>query len=100
MSLSDIVGKATNADKAGTTMPRMRADAIQILVTPEERAKVQEMAKQNFSAQRINEILWEQAVIIPIGHFAFGVWVKGRFDLSMLNPTPPPIEFNWLGFAK
>jgi hypothetical protein len=28
-------------------MPRMRADAIQILVTLEERAKVQEMAKQN-----------------------------------------------------
>ena len=28
-------------------MPRMRADAIQILVTLEERAKVQQMAVQN-----------------------------------------------------
>jgi hypothetical protein len=27
--------------------PKIRADAIQILVTPEERAKVQEMAAQN-----------------------------------------------------
>jgi hypothetical protein len=47
MSLPVLIGKATSTDNGRITMPRMRADAIQILVTLEERAKVQEMAKQN-----------------------------------------------------
>jgi hypothetical protein len=56
-----------------------------------------ELSKKNYSAQRINELLIEQAVIFPIGHFAFGVWSKSSVDVSMLNTIQPPIEFNWIG---
>jgi hypothetical protein len=51
----------------------------------------------DFSPQEINEIIWDQAVVFPIGHFAAGVWAKKQFDFSMLNTVLPPIEFQWIG---
>jgi hypothetical protein len=57
----------------------------------------EEVRKPDFSAQKINQMLWDQAIIIPLGHFASGVWAKNTLDFSLLNQVQPPIEFNWIG---
>jgi hypothetical protein len=57
----------------------------------------QELERPNFSPQLINQLLWDQAVIFPLGHFSYGVWARSEFDVSQLNTVEPPIEFQWIG---
>lgn len=57
-----------------------------------------ELKKENINPQKINEILWEQALIWPMGHFALGMWAKEDLDLSWLNPLLPPVELQWIGY--
>ncbi len=61
----------------------------------------EELKKDPLDIQRINELLWEQAVIWPITHFASGFWAKkNMFDFSMVNLVLPPTEFQWIGWKK
>jgi hypothetical protein len=61
----------------------------------------EELKKDLLDIQRINELLWEQAVIWPITHFASGFWAKkNMFDFSMVNLVLPPTEFQWIGWKK
>lgn len=65
---------------------------------PDETGEIiEELKKEKFSYQRINELLWEQAIIWPLGHFAAGFWAKSDIDFSQLNNAIPPIEFQWIG---
>lgn len=93
--LSDIEVKDPNADirfmflsKEGIRLPDVTGDIHR------------ELEKPDFSAQRINQLLWDQAVIFPLGHFSFGVWASDRYDLSLLNTVEPPIEFQWIGWKS
>ncbi|MBI4924461.1 MAG: hypothetical protein HY843_00940 [Bdellovibrio sp.] len=61
---------------------------------------LKELKKENFDPQVINELLWDQAVIWPIGHFAFGLWAKKHIDFSMLNTVLSPTDFQWIGLKQ
>lgn len=56
-----------------------------------------EISKQNFHPQIINELLWDQAVIWPVSHYATGLWCNDNVDMSMLNHNLPPTDLAWMG---
>lgn len=57
-----------------------------------------ELKKENFDVQKINELLWDQAIIWPIMQFSYGLWVKPQYDFSIVNLVLPPTELQWIGF--
>ena len=61
---------------------------------------LKELANENFDPQKINELLWDQAVIWPIGHFSMGLWAKKHIDFSMLDTVLPPTDFQWIGLKN
>jgi hypothetical protein len=70
---------------------------------PDENGKIKkEISKNDFSPQRVNELLWEQGVVFPIGHFSYGLWSRPDLnaDFSLLNTIEPPTDFQWIGFAR
>ncbi|NCN26121.1 hypothetical protein GW915_00975 [bacterium] len=61
----------------------------------------QELENESFDVQRVNELLWDQAIIWPIAHLGAGVWYKkDKYEFSQLNTSLPPIEFQWIGLKK
>ena len=57
----------------------------------------EELSNPNIDLQKINQLLWDQAIIWPLSHFSAGYWVKNEIDTSLLNTTLPPIDFAWIG---
>lgn len=57
-----------------------------------------EIANNNFSVQKVNELLWDQAIIWPLGHYATGLWARNNLDLRQLNHVLPPVELPWIGW--
>jgi hypothetical protein len=55
-----------------------------------------ELKKPQLDPQRINELIWEQAIVWPLTHFAFGVWTRPNVDLSQMNLALPPADFSWI----
>lgn len=55
------------------------------------------LSEPDFDIQKVNERLWEQAVVWPVTHFSMGVWAKDFVDVSHLNLLLPPIQFQWIG---
>ena len=51
--------------------------------------RLKELEKEKLDYQKINEILWDQAVIWPITHHSLGIWVKDSVDTSLLNLVLP-----------
>lgn len=55
------------------------------------------LAQRPLDPQEVNQLMWEQAVIWPVVHYASGLWCKhGEFDLSQVNLILPPTEFQWI----
>ncbi len=51
----------------------------------------------NFSAVKVNEMLWDQAIIWPIGHMALGIWKKeNTVSFSNYNLILPPLDLQWI----
>jgi hypothetical protein len=61
---------------------------------PDQNGSIRKYIKDdNFSVQLVNEMLWDQAIIWPIGHMALGVWIKhGTVNLSSYNLILPPLD--------
>lgn len=57
-----------------------------------------ELQKDHPDIQYVNELLWEQAVIWPITHYASGFWATNDIDFSQINLVLPPSDFQWLGW--
>lgn len=55
--------------------------------------------KSEFNVQKVNKLLWEQAVIWPLYHYSHGIWTANdsSIDLSILNPSKASIDFTWVG---
>lgn len=67
---------------------------------PDETGEIiEELNKTHMSIQRINELLWEQAIIWPLGHSTRGLWIKqdAGIDIRQYNSLNPPIDFAWIG---
>ena len=59
----------------------------------------EELNNAEFNPQKINQLIWEQAIVWPINHFAFGLWARrDTFDFSEINLVLPPTDFQWLGY--
>ncbi len=55
------------------------------------------LSKLELDPQEINQLIWNQAVVWPVVHYASGFWSrKGRFDFSSVNLVLPPTEFQWI----
>lgn len=57
-----------------------------------------ELKKDKIDIQKINRLLWEQAIIWPIRHTSSGFWIKkdSNLDISILNTTLNPIDFQFI----
>lgn len=65
---------------------------------PDQTGEILEVLKNdNFNVQKINELLFEQAIIWPITHFSDGIQIVESIDISHLNPMRPPIDFTFVG---
>lgn len=56
------------------------------------------LQKEDFSPQEINQLLWDQAIIWPLGHYSMGLWASEQVDLSWHNNILPPLELEWIGW--
>lgn len=56
------------------------------------------ISTSQFDPQKINDLLWDQAVIWPITHFRTGLWAKDSLDFSHLNLVLPATDFSWIGW--
>lgn len=58
------------------------------------------LANKKFEVQDINSEIWNQAIIWPIRHYSQGFWVKKKsnIDLSSLNLSMDPIDFQFLSW--
>ncbi len=55
------------------------------------------ISQENFSAQNVNRLLWDQAIVWPINHMALGLWKrKNSVSLASYNLILPPLDLQWL----
>lgn len=61
---------------------------------------LKELSLARPSIQKINQQIWDQAVIIPIDHFRMGLWINPDLDSSWINFLKPPSELQWFGLKN
>ncbi|MDH4467369.1 MAG: ABC transporter substrate-binding protein [Bacteriovoracaceae bacterium] len=66
---------------------------------PDTDGRIMEVLKNDqFDPQKVNELIWEQAAVWPIIHYAIGFWAtKDKFDFSQINLTRVPTAFELIG---
>jgi len=57
-----------------------------------------ELERTKIDVNAVNRLIWDQALIWPIGHFSYGLWVKSKYDLSRLNLVLPPTQLSLIGY--
>lgn len=50
--------------------------------------------------QAVNEVLWQDAIVWPIGHQGFGTWVRPGFDYSLVNEGSAVTPIQWIGVGE
>lgn len=65
---------------------------------PDSTGAIKDTIRQaSFSVQRVNEILWDQAIIWPFNHMALGIWKRNdEISLKHLNLVLPPLDLQWI----
>lgn len=66
---------------------------------PDETGEILELLNhRDFDVQKVNQLLWDQAIIWPIRHSTTGFWIKNnsKIDLSELNTVMHPIDFQFV----
>lgn len=56
-----------------------------------------ELVRAEVDLQRVNEILWDDAIVWPVEHFGMGWWLKPGLDPSQVNFDAIPPALEWLG---
>lgn len=59
-----------------------------------------ELSRSPLDFQRINAILWEDAVVWPIGHVGFGTWAGSQFDFSLANTALVAVPVSFVGWKR
>lgn len=68
---------------------------------PDATGEISKHLKQpRLDVQAINALLWDQAIIWPLFHYAPGLWARENVDFSMINLVLPPTAFQWLGWKE
>lgn len=67
---------------------------------PDETGEIKKLLNDDpLDVAKINQLLWEQAIIWPNSHASRGMWAKkDLLDFSQLNLALPPIDFQFLGW--
>lgn len=53
-----------------------------------------ELNQSPVDLQKVNELLWDQAVVWPLSHYGIGFWaIKNRYDFSAINLAKTPTMF-------
>tara|TARA_Y100000768_G_scaffold116943_1_gene86375 strand:- start:8670 stop:10142 length:1473 start_codon:yes stop_codon:yes gene_type:complete len=55
------------------------------------------VSKETIDVNKINNEIWDQAIIWPVTHFSNGLYYKSFIDISQLNLVQTPIDFTWVG---
>lgn len=68
------------------------------IMLPDESGKILSVLDSNFDIQKINEELWDQAIVWPIKHYSSGFWYKNKseIDFSNLNLALTPIDLQFI----
>ena len=70
------------------------------LKLPDPTGKLKKLVQvRDVDIQSLNAQLWEDAVIWPISHVAFGFWYdkNSNHDFSQYNAAIGPVDFRWIG---
>ncbi|MEQ1664992.1 MAG: ABC transporter substrate-binding protein [Bdellovibrionales bacterium] len=67
---------------------------------PDETGEIKKLLNDDpLDVAKINQLLWEQAIIWPNSHASRGMWAKkDLLDFSQLNVALPPVDFQFLGW--
>jgi MarR-like DNA-binding transcriptional regulator SgrR of sgrS sRNA len=57
-------------------------------------------AQSPIDAQKVNEILWADAIIWPVVHYSQGLWTKPNLDTSLMNRQVNSIPLQLLGWKN
>lgn len=57
-----------------------------------------EVRSEKFDLQKVNSLLWDQAIVWPVNHLALGLWVRKDSNLNLegLNLALPPVDFRFV----
>lgn len=71
------------------------------ILLPDETGEIlKELDKENVDIQKVNELLWDQALIWPVTHYSSGLWARPDLDFSEINLVLPPTSFQWIGWKN
>lgn len=55
------------------------------------------IAQDNIDVQKVNEVLWDDAIIWPVAHLSLGLWARNDLDFSLINTIVPPTAIHLIG---
>jgi hypothetical protein len=47
--------------------------------------------------QKVNQMIFDQAVVWPVAHFADGIWANDKINMDSYNSLLPVYDFSWIG---
>ncbi|MEK7721870.1 MAG: hypothetical protein AAB359_05725, partial [Elusimicrobiota bacterium] len=53
--------------------------------------------KPRIDIQKVNEVLWDDAIIWPVTHLSIGLWGRTELDFSLINTIIPPTAIHLIG---
>lgn len=59
-----------------------------------------ELDRPKVDMQRVNELLWDDAIVWPFVHYSFGVWARPDLDLSEVNLNDASLALHWVGDGR
>lgn len=56
------------------------------------------IGQQKINVQKVNEVLWDDAIIWPVAHLSIGLWARNELDFSLINTVVPPTAIHLIGW--
>lgn len=66
---------------------------------PDPTGRIREqLSKERLDFGRIEDLLYEDALVWPYRHFAWGTWARQDVDMSQINVALPNPRLQWVGW--
>lgn len=56
------------------------------------------IGRTKIEVQKVNEVLWDDAIIWPVAHLSIGLWARKEIDFSLINTLVPPTAIHLIGW--
>ena len=56
------------------------------------------IGQHKIDVQKVNEVLWDDAIIWPVAHLSIGLWARKELDFSLINTVVPPTAIHLIGW--